>query len=303
MCTLVTSQGHIWEWCDHGFREQQVILILAPQDLESVQTTSVYSRHRGLVLPYIHAHGFWKSVESTCCIDAMADCSQKPGEKKVIKTSTNLERLKRSPYLVSPILSPMHGGTGVRVRNHPWLAMTVDQPKATANKSPHRDRGAELITRATTNTYDEDARKPSPAKHSANDDGQQGCKASSTGTEQYFCALECQLRSSGINHNHNSSTTDPHIQQTRRFEAHSLQEYFLADGKLAPYKCSAFLGPVKVQEVPPFRAWIRIRCNVHKSSYERPVPVLMLLLGNTSQAVVWCTSTKHNQYICVLYQP
>ena len=179
----------------------------------------------------------------------MADCSKKPGEKKV-KTLTDLERLKRSPYLVSPILSPRHGRTGVRIRNRPWLAITVEQPKATANKSPHRDRGAEFMARATTNICDEDAGK-TPAKHSAIDDGHQGCKASSTGTEQCFSALQCQLRSSGIDHNHNS-TTAPHIQQTRRFEAHSLEEYYLAGGKLAPYKSSDFLGPVKVQEVPPF---------------------------------------------------
>lgn len=215
-----------------------------------MQTTSVYLHHRGLVLPYIHAHGFWKSVESTCCINAMADCSKKPGEKKV-KTSTDLERFKRSPYLVNPILSLRHGGTGVRVRNHPWLANIVEQPKATTNKSPHRDRGAEFMARTTTNIYDEDAGK-APAKHSAIDDGHQGCKTSSTGTEQNFSALQCQLRSSGIDHNHNG-TTAPHIQQTRSFEAHSLQEYYLAGGKLAPYKCSDFLGPVKVQEVPPFR--------------------------------------------------
>lgn len=235
----------------------QVILTLAPQDLESVQTTSVYIRQRGLVLPYIHAHGFWKSVESTCCIDAMADCSKKPGEKKA-KTSIDLERLKRSPYLVRPNLSPRHGGASVRVRNHPWLAITVEQPKATANKSPHRDRGAEVMARATTNTYDEDAGEP-PAKHSPNDDGHQGCKALSTGTEQYFSALECQLRSSGIDHNHNS-TTAPHIQPTREFEARSLQEFYLAGGQLAPYKCSDFLGPVKVQEVPPFGFGAILQC-------------------------------------------
>lgn len=216
----------------------------------------------------------------------MADCSKKPGEKKV-KTSIDLERLKRSPYLVNPIVSPRHGGPGVRVRNHPWLAITAEQPKARANKSPHRDRGAEVMARATTNIYDEDAGKAT-AKHSGNDDDHQGFIALSRGTEQYFSALECQLRSSGIDENHNS-TTAPHIQRKTKFEAHSLQEYYLAGGQLAPYKCSDFLGPVKVQEVrASVLHWNSDWCNIavfalqfkheRPSAHTCPNYILVLLL-------------------------
>lgn len=167
--------------------------------------------------------------------------------------SFDLERLKRSPYLVSPVLSPKYGAASVRMLS---TSRTTSPRKISQLVSPRRNYMRKY--------EDHKTRVESAGSSTTN---VQGLSSLRTITERYFTAATPPDHS---HHTTRCSSANPQPsknaqQQPKQgqAQAQNINEYYLAGGKLAPPHCPDFIGPVTIQQVCP--------CKTHKDGPDHAV--------------------------------